>query len=110
MPIYPRHHVHRRPAMLITDPARVESTPMTEPDSAVQLRAAQAARRVGVDTAVVERLPFDLSRLDADGILVNLDARNFGLLDRRLDWQALGVTLPQGTGHAFRPPRCGLVP
>ncbi|HET8629277.1 MAG TPA: hypothetical protein VFL91_17790, partial [Thermomicrobiales bacterium] len=41
---------------------------------------------------------------------INVDARGFGLLDRRLDWQALGVTLPRGAALAFRPPRCGLLP
>jgi hypothetical protein len=41
---------------------------------------------------------------------VNVDTHNFGLLDRRLDWQALGITLPRGTDMAFRAPRCGLVP
>src|SRR5262245_61865467 len=34
----------------------------------------------------------------------------FGILDRRLDWQALGVELPEDTDVAFRPPRCGLLP
>ena len=41
---------------------------------------------------------------------MNIDARNFGLLDRRLDWQALGISLPRTGDVAFRPPRCGLVP
>src|SRR5262245_61300356 len=34
----------------------------------------------------------------------------FGILNRRLDWQALGVELPQNTDVAFTPPRCGLLP
>src|SRR5216684_5818404 len=76
----------------------------------VEVRAARAAVQAGVAAASIERLPFDLSALESDGILVNVDARNFGLLDRRLDWQALGISLPRGTDLAFRPPRCGLVP
>ena len=76
----------------------------------VEVRAARAAVQAGVASASIERLPFDLSALESDGILVNVDARNFGLLDRRLDWQALGISLPRGTDLSFRPPRCGLVP
>lgn len=76
----------------------------------IDQRAAQIAEQVGVGEATVERLPFDLSALEQDGILVNVDAKNFGLLDRRLDWQALGIALPRDTGVAFRPPRCGVVP
>src|SRR5215471_6929718 len=73
-------------------------------------RAARAADELGLSAASIERLPFDLSALDAGGVFINVDASNFGLLDRRLDWQALGITLPRGADLAFRPPRCGLVP
>ena len=73
-------------------------------------RAARAADELGVSAATIERLPFDLSALDAGGVFINVDAANFGLLDRRLDWQALGITLPRGADLAFHPPRCGLVP
>ena len=76
----------------------------------VELRAERAAAHIGTDVAQVERLPFDLSALESDGIFVNVDARNFGLLDRRLDWRALGITLPRSGEVAFRPPRCGVVP
>ena len=55
-------------------------------------------------------MPFDLSALEADGVLINVDAAGFGLLDRRLDWQALGLALPSETDIAFWPPRCGLLP
>ncbi|MCL5108036.1 MAG: hypothetical protein M1401_04075 [Chloroflexi bacterium] len=73
-------------------------------------RARLAAERLGVETSQIERLPFDLSALESEGLFVNVDARGFGLLDRRLDWQALGIDLPRGTDVAFRPPRCGLLP
>ena len=73
-------------------------------------RAARAADEMGLSTTSIERLPFDLSVLDSGGIFINVDASNFGMLDRRLDWQALGITLPRGADLAFHPPRCGLVP
>jgi hypothetical protein len=73
-------------------------------------RAARAAARAGVVAASVERLPFDLSELDNEGVFINVDARGFGLLDRRLDWRTLGVALPHGADLTFRPPRCGLLP
>jgi hypothetical protein len=76
----------------------------------VDERAARAAGRLGLESAQVERLPFDLSVLNDAGIFLNVDARNFGLLDRRLDWRALGITLPRGGGLSFRPPHCGLIP
>jgi hypothetical protein len=79
-------------------------------ERATEERAVLAADRLGLESGQVERLPFDLSVLNESGIFVNVDARNFGLLDRRLDWRALGITLPRGGDLSFRPPRCGLVP
>ena len=76
----------------------------------VDLRARRAAAHTGVGSGEVERLPFDLSALEDEGLFADVDARNFGLLDRRLDWKALGITLPRASDVAFRPPRCGLVP
>ena len=73
-------------------------------------RARRAAERVGVSAARVERLPFDLSALEEEGVFVNVDASGFGMLDRRLDWQALGLTLPRDSDIAFHPARCGLLP
>jgi hypothetical protein len=73
-------------------------------------RAAVAAERTGRNSKEIERLPFDLSVLEEEGLFVNVDATGFGILDRRLDWQALGVELPEETDVAFRPPRCGLLP
>jgi len=76
----------------------------------VDLRARRAAAQTGVGSGEIERLPFDLSALEDEGLFADVDARNFGLLDRRLDWQALGITLPRGSDVAFRPPRCGHCP
>src|SRR5438045_1428585 len=75
-----------------------------------EIRAEDAAVRIGLAPDEVERLPFDLSALHDEGIFVNVDAGGFGMLDRRLGWQALGVTLPRDADLAFRPPRCGLLP
>ena len=75
-----------------------------------EIRVARAADRTGREATEIERLPFDLSALEEDGVFLNVDARGFGLLDRRLDWEALGISLPRGTDLAFRPPRCGLLP
>src|SRR5215207_5277609 len=80
------------------------------PTNGVEARAERAAGRTGVETAEIERLPFDLTALEDEGVFINVDARGFGLLDRRLEWHALGVSLPRGTDLAFRPPRCGLLP
>jgi hypothetical protein len=73
-------------------------------------RARRAAERTQREVGEVERLPFDLSALDEEGVFINVDASGFGLLDRRIDWQALGITLPSGTDVAFHPPRCGVLP
>ncbi len=71
---------------------------------------AAAAARTDRRTEEIERLPFDLSALEEEGVFINVDATGFGILDRRLDWQALGVQLPENTDVAFTPPRCGLLP
>src|SRR6266566_5256184 len=96
-------------ATSIIDRSLAVEIPMIGP-RLVDLRAEQAAQRTGQTMTEIERLPFDLSALEQDGIFLNVDARNFGLLDRRLDWQALGISLPRTGDLAFRPPRCGLVP
>ena len=73
-------------------------------------RTTRAAERTRREDTEIERLPFDLSALDADGIFVNVDASGFGMLDRRIDWQQIGVTLPKDSDVAFRQPRCGVLP
>lgn len=83
-------------------------TPIHPPAAASRVQ--RAALRAGIAPAEVEQLPFDLSALEDEGVFLNVDARGFGLLDRRLDWQALGISLPHGSDLAFRPPRCGLLP
>src|SRR3954469_21785474 len=84
--------------------------PLDAPTNGVEARTERAASRAGVDATEIQKLPFDLSALEDEGVFVNVDAGGFGLLDRRLEWHALGVSLPRGTNLAFRPPRCGLLP
>ena len=96
--------------VLARAPVLLDDEPTSTSDTPVSFRARRAAEHIGHELAEIERLPFDLSALEADGIFCNVDARNFGLLDRRLDWRALGITLPRTGDLAFRPPRCGLVP
>ncbi|HLG72575.1 MAG TPA: hypothetical protein VK009_19330 [Chloroflexota bacterium] len=81
-----------------------------EPTFGITERAERIAGRIDVATEEVERLPFDLSAIADEGVFINVDARGFSMLDRRLSWQSLGVTLPRGTAIAFRPPRSGLLP
>jgi len=76
----------------------------------VEERAARAAHITGAELEQVEQLPFDLSALNEEGVFINIDARGFGLLDRRLDWSALGITLPKDSNIAFHPPRIGVLP
>jgi hypothetical protein len=80
------------------------------PVRTVDVRTERAAAQIGRSPTDVERLPFDLSVLNDGGIFCNVDASGFGLLDRRLDWRALGITLPRHGDFTFRPPRHGLVP
>ncbi|MGE0128953.1 MAG: hypothetical protein AB7U82_12815 [Blastocatellales bacterium] len=90
-------------------------TPAQFPQNAIIVsngnhRASVAAARTERNAEEIERLPFDLSALEEEGVFINVDATGFGILDRRLDWQALGVELPKNTDVAFTPPRCGLLP
>jgi hypothetical protein len=76
----------------------------------VDVCAERAAAQIGRSPTDVERLPFDLSVLNDGGTFCNVDASGFGFLDRRLDWRALGITVPRHGDFTFRPPRHGLVP
>jgi hypothetical protein len=86
------------------------SIPEHDTTQGIDARTERAAQQVGAQTAEIEHLPFDLSVMEDEGLFVNVDAAGFGLLDRRLDWHALGITLPRESNVAFRPPRCGLLP
>ena len=79
-------------------------------ENTLEERLKQAAAKSGVFEVEVETLPFDLSVLEEDGVFVNVDAQGFRILDRRVDWESMGITLPQNSALAFRPPMCGLLP
>jgi hypothetical protein len=81
-----------------------------EPLTGADARAERVAKRIGTEALKVERLPFDLSVLDEDGLFLDVDACGFGILQKPLDWEAIGVSLPEGSYLALRPPICGLLP
>src|SRR5438128_1722560 len=97
--------VFTRAAEPLTSASDVDGAKVLRP---VDLRPSCAETELGVAAPAIERMPFDLSILDDGGVFINVDARNFGLLDRRLDWQTLGITLPRDADLAFRAPSCGL--
>lgn len=73
-------------------------------------RALRATSRINVEAEHVEKLPFDLSVLNEEGVFINVDAGGFGLLARQLDWNVLGITLPEDSSIAFHQPRIGILP
>jgi hypothetical protein len=77
---------------------------------AITQRFGRAVERTQREARENEQLPFDLSALEEEGLFVNVDATGFGLLDRRLDWESLGIQLPTETDINFTPPRSGLLP
>jgi len=91
----------------------IRNSRRTKPNNVTSIighRAQKAAARTNLQAEQIEHLPFDLSALDEEGVFVNVDARGFGLLNRRLDWRSLGINLPKETDVAFHPPRCGVLP
>jgi hypothetical protein len=75
-----------------------------------RLSTERAAANLGIQVGEVERRQIERRALDDEGVFCDVDVRNFGLLDGRLYWRALGTALPARGGVAFRPPRCGLIP
>lgn len=73
-------------------------------------RKQKAAVELGIAVDEVESLPFDLSKLESEGIFMNIDCRGFGSLVRQLEWKTLGVKLPEDAAVRVSPPRAGLLP
>ncbi|MBA2377971.1 MAG: hypothetical protein H0V76_00165 [Blastocatellia bacterium] len=73
-------------------------------------RKERAAVELGIGANEVESLPFDLSKLESEGIFMNIDCRGFGTLVRQLEWKTLGVRLPDNAAVRVSPPRAGLLP
>jgi len=47
-----------------------DAVPADAPNDGVEARAERAAGRTGVETVEIERLPFDLSALEDEGVFV----------------------------------------
>ncbi len=73
-------------------------------------RKEKAAIELGIGASEVDSLPFDLSALESEGIFMNIDCRGFGTLVRQLEWNTLGVKLPENVAVRVSPPRAGLLP
>jgi hypothetical protein len=69
-----------------------------------------AAVNLGISSAEVETMPFDLSQLETEGIFLNIDCKGFSTLERQIEWKSLGVELPLGQTVKLSPPRVGLLP
>lgn len=78
--------------------------------SKLEQKKESAAAHLGISSAEVETMPFDLSALEQAGIFLNIDATGFSVLSRQLDWQSLGIELPKEKTVYLSPPRTGLLP
>ncbi len=89
----------------VTIPTRAPHGPSSEQE---WLRA--AVEEVGVDTADIEALPFDLSVLMDEGIVVDVDARGTTMFDTTLDLMELGVSWRHERRSPIKPVNCVTVP
>lgn len=78
--------------------------------SKLEQKKESAAAHLGISSAEVETMPFDLTALEQAGIFLNIDATGFSVLSRQLDWQSLGIELPKEKTVYLSPPRTGLLP
>lgn len=85
-------------------------SPATEILNCLNNKKEKAAVNLGITTAEVETMPFDLSLLETEGIFLNVDCRGFSTLERQIEWKSLGVELPPGQTLKLSPPRVGLLP
>lgn len=89
----------------VTVPTRTPDEPSPEQ---VWMRAAVA--EIGVGTADIEALPFDLSVLTEEGIVVDVDARGTTMFDTTLDLMELGVSWRHESRSPIKPVSCMTVP
>lgn len=82
----------------------------TEILTRLESRKEAASVALGINASEVETLPFDLSKLESEGIFMNIDCRGFGSLVRQLEWKTLGVKLPEDAAVRVSSPRAGLLP
>jgi hypothetical protein len=98
--------------------AEIQTPPETPPKpspaaeilSRLNNKKEKAAVNLGISTAEVETMPFDLSQLETEGIFLNVDCRGFSTLERQIEWKSLGVELPAQGTVKLSPPRVGLLP
>ncbi|HMS42505.1 MAG TPA: hypothetical protein PKE69_19905, partial [Pyrinomonadaceae bacterium] len=90
--------------------SEVKVSPATEILNRLNTKKEKAAVNLGITTAEVETMPFDLSQLETEGIFLNVDCRGFSTLERQIEWKSLGVELPPGQTLKLSPPRVGLLP
>ncbi len=82
----------------------------TEIIARLESRKGKASVALGINAGEVETIPFDLSKLESEGVFMNIDCRGFGSLVRQLEWKTLGVKLPEDAAVRVSPPRAGLLP
>lgn len=85
-------------------------SPAAEILNRLNTKKEKAAVTLGITTAEVETMPFDLSQLETEGIFLNVDCRGFSTLERQIEWKSLGVELPVQGAVRLSPPRAGLLP
>ena len=90
--------------------SEVKVSPAAEILNRLNNKKEKAAVNLGITTAEVETMPFDLSQLETEGIFLNVDASGFSTLERQIEWKSLGVELPPGQTVKLSPPRVGLLP
>jgi hypothetical protein len=95
----------------VSEPSsEVKVSPAAEILNRLNNKKEKAAVNLGITTAEVETMPFDLSQLETEGIFLNVDASGFSTLERQIEWKSLGVELPPGQTVKLSPPRVGLLP
>jgi hypothetical protein len=67
-------------SIALNAPVVLEKTERANGFRPVDRRVARAGGELRFAATSIERLPFDLSVLDAGGVFINVDAANFGLL------------------------------
>jgi hypothetical protein len=96
---------------VVSEPiSEVKVSPAAEILNRLNNKKEKAAVNLGITTAEVETMPFDLSQLETEGIFLNVDCRGFSTLERQIEWKSLGVELPPQGAVRLSPPRAGLLP
>lgn len=93
-----------------TSETEKQKSPAAEILDRLNTKKEKAAVNLGITTAEVETMPFDLSQLETEGIFLNVDCRGFSTLERQIEWKSLGVELPVHGAVRLSPPRAGLLP